>query len=424
MKKCCFLIILIILTLLFNITGCSKNSVNKENDKTLKVGVLGPYTGPSAQNGKEFKNAVEIAFENIDYKIGAYEIELVWIDSQSDPQTAKKAYEKAIIEDEIDTGILNWHSSVAAVGMEVAAENKIPHFFGFGASNVVDEKYHSDPERYSYWMGKTWPVPEKLVGPYVEILEEAIEKGKWEPKNKRAAVYGGNNDWGRGFGKDITKKLKGAGWNVVGEEYFSLNEVDFEKTLENFKDLNVSLIAGTTTSAPSFAAFINQARKVNLESMIIADGLGWIGNWYQLTGNNSNYILDMIPQWTNENASIFIERFKDKTNTEPSPSCGGLAYDQTCFFIKIANETLQKYGEINSETLYKYGQEALWTGKTNYKEGIVMEEYIYTSESKPDPLVKEGYFIFPVIQYHNGKTVVIWPDSQKTGEIVIPEYLN
>ncbi|MFZ0611166.1 MAG: branched-chain amino acid ABC transporter substrate-binding protein, partial [Desulfobacterales bacterium] len=34
-------------------------------DKVLKVGVLGPFTGPSAKNGAEFKASVEMALEKI-----------------------------------------------------------------------------------------------------------------------------------------------------------------------------------------------------------------------------------------------------------------------------------------------------------------------------------------------------------------------
>jgi ABC-type branched-subunit amino acid transport system substrate-binding protein len=57
--------------------------------EVLKVGVLSPFSGPGARTGEEIKGAVELAFEAIDYQIGQYEIELVWIDSQSDPAKAE-----------------------------------------------------------------------------------------------------------------------------------------------------------------------------------------------------------------------------------------------------------------------------------------------------------------------------------------------
>ena len=57
-------------------------------DKVLKVGVLGPFTGPAAKNGAEFKASVEMALDKIDYTVGDYKLEIVWIDSQSDPAKA------------------------------------------------------------------------------------------------------------------------------------------------------------------------------------------------------------------------------------------------------------------------------------------------------------------------------------------------
>ena len=87
----------------------------------FRLGVLGPFTGPSQSTGQEFKNAVTMAFDAVNWQIGDYQIEPVWIDSQSDPEAAARAYEQAIADRGIQAGILNWHSSVAVECMEVAA---------------------------------------------------------------------------------------------------------------------------------------------------------------------------------------------------------------------------------------------------------------------------------------------------------------
>ena len=42
-----------------------------------------------------------------------------------------------------------------------------------------------------------------------------------------------------------------------------------------------------------------------------------------------------------------------------------------------------------------------------------MNEYRYTPETVPDPVVaKDGYY-FPVIQYTNGKGDIVFPDDWK-----------
>jgi branched-chain amino acid transport system substrate-binding protein len=38
-----------------------------------------------------------------------------------------------------------------------------------------------------------------------------------------------------------------------------------------------------------------------------------------------------------------------------------------------------------------------------------MNEYKYTEETVPDPVVGKGFYIFPVLQYFDGEGKVIFP---------------
>jgi branched-chain amino acid transport system substrate-binding protein len=78
---------------------------------------------------------------------------------------------------------------------------------------------------------------------------------------------------------------------------------------------------------------------------------------------------------------------------------------------------LKEYGELNKETLYKFGQEKIQTGEFTYTAGIVMKEYKYTSETAPDPVVGEGFYTFPVLQYMDGEGKVVWPDVWKVADL-------
>ena len=378
-------------------------------DGIFKLGILGPFTGPSVDVGNEFKGAVTMAFDAVDWQIGPYTIEPVWIDSQSDPDAAVEAYEKAVTEEGIQAAILNWHSSVAVDCMDVAAKYKIPHIFPYGATEVVNEKFRSDPERYGYWMNKGWPVPAKLSIAYVQAIEEAIAKGDWRPAEKTVAICGENTDWGLGFGQAIRAQLEAAGWATVAEEYFALDQAEFYPLLNEFKAKEVALVAVTTTALPSFAAFINQADEVGLESLIVADGLGWSGEWYHMTGGSSNYVIDQIPGWATAEGQAFAEDFEARWNVAPSSSAAGLAYDGANMFIQIAEQALAEHGELSSETVYEWARENLQKGKWSYTDGIVMEEYKYTVETMPDPVVGAGYYMFPVRQYFDGEGKVVYP---------------
>src|SRR5579884_2002595 len=43
--------------------------------KVLKIGIEGPFTGPSARTGQEFRGSVELAFDKIHYQVGPYQIQ-------------------------------------------------------------------------------------------------------------------------------------------------------------------------------------------------------------------------------------------------------------------------------------------------------------------------------------------------------------
>ena len=392
-----------------------------EGPRTFTVGILGPFTGPSARTGEEFRTSAEMAFENIDYTIGDYNIEVVWIDSQSDPEKATRAYEEAIVQDGVQAGALNWHSSVAVAVMDVVAKYQVPHFFGFGATEVVNEKFNSDPEKYAYWSTKGWPQPALLTQNYVTAVSDAIDAGLWEP-NMRAAIYGEDTDWGRSFGDGIASQLEDAGWEIVDYQYFPIEQTEFTSLIERLKSEDVDLIAGTSTAPPSFTAFIKQADELGLESMIIADGLGWVGEWYDLTGSSSNYVLDQIPGWTTDAGLEFATRFEEKSGLEPSPSSGGLAYDGTNFFIMVLQGAYDEYGELTSETVQQFVEEKIWTGDVTFTMddgAIVMAEYNYSNP--PEPVVGKGYYTFPVLQYMDGEGLYIWPPEFQNADLQAPQ---
>ena len=237
-----------------------------------------------------------MAMESVNYTIGDYKIEPVWIDDQSDPAKGTAAYEQAVVQDKIQAGILNWNSSVAVALMELTAKYKIPHFFGFGATEVVNETFASDPEKYGYWMNKGWASPSKLTISYVDALEDAIAKGTYKPAKKTVALAGEDTDWGRSFIKAIKGQFQDKGWEVVAEEYFPIDQSDFVPLWNKFKEQDPAVLVLSSVVTPVSSAAIKQADQVGLKSLIIADGLGWAGNWYELTGKASNYVLDQIPQ--------------------------------------------------------------------------------------------------------------------------------
>ena len=413
-------LVLSILMSCFTLTALTGNAAE---EKTLKFGVLGPFTGPSAKTGAEFKGSVTMALEKVNYKVGDYKLEPVWIDSQSDPAKTVSAYAEAAERLGIQAGVLNWHSSTAVAAMDVTAQYKVPHMFGFGATEVINTKWKGDTAKYGYWGGKGWPIPGKLMAGYAETIDNAIKNGDFKPQAKVIAIACEDTDWGHSAGDAIAEEFEKKGWSVASKDYFPITQTDFYPMLGSYKKKDVAVIFSTSTAAPVTSAFIKQTREVGLKSLIIIDGLGWSGDWYNMAGAASDGVLDMIPQLATEAAKQWAKEFEKKFGMKPSPSSGGLSYDGTNFFLKILNRTLEKYGKLDKETIYNVMSEEVYTGKLTYSKAdgsIIMNEYRYTMDTMPDPVVARDGYYFPVIQYKGGKGSIVFPEELAETKLVAP----
>jgi branched-chain amino acid transport system substrate-binding protein len=367
----------------------------------------------------EIRNGVTMAFQSINYKIGDYEVKLYWIDSQSDPEKAVRAYDEAVNRFGIDAGLGGWHSSVGMALMDVCAKYKIPHFFDLATTDAITEKYRSDPVKYGYWVGKWWAGPSVAAGKfYVLTLEDQIKRGVWTPDGKTALLCGEDNDWGRSFTKAIKKDLVEAGWKILSEDYVTMGETDFYPLLTKWKSLKADLIVMTDTP-PTLAAWVKQTKEVGFPAVRIADALPYIGEWYEMTGPASDYALAMETVCNTPKQKAFSDEYEKMWGFKPGMQSGGFAYDYANAFIKVAQRTLEKYGKLDKETLYKVAQEEVMTGKLTF-DGVVVAQYKFTKESMPEPVVGEDYFFVPVLQYFEGKGTVIWPASMRQADMKLP----
>jgi branched-chain amino acid transport system substrate-binding protein len=391
-------------------------------EKIFKIGVCAGYTGANATWGDNTKAATEEAFSEIGNKIGDYKIELVWVDTQSDPAKGTAALAEAIERKGIDIVFYNVLSEVAVAMIDVAAQYKIPYFCGLGATELINEKYQSNPEKYKYYGGKGWPSASKLVGGYVDAINDAYNTGLWKPKNRKVVVYGADNGWGRSIGKALKKMLTDTGWEVVMEEYLAANQVDHYPLIDKIKRADSSLLVGTLNIPPLMFSFVKQLGEMEYDGLVVAEALSWAGNWYEMTGAASNYLLDMSPQLASKEAVAWADRMDKKYGFRPSAAAGALPYDYARFLIKSLKRALEKHGKLDRAAYLDVMLSEVTTGKLTYTmdEGaILMKEYKYTKESMPDPVVSPNHFAFPVVQYMDGKPIIIYPPHLKQADLKI-----
>ncbi|MGD9080516.1 MAG: ABC transporter substrate-binding protein [Desulfobacterales bacterium] len=411
-----FLLIFITATFLISFAA-----MNAGAEKVLKVGLMGPFTGPAAESGASIKNSLLMKLEEAGNKVGDYKLEYIFVDSQSDPAKATSAYVEAIERKGMQVGLGGWHSSISMAVADLSVKYKIPHIGAMGAAKPISDKVRGDAKYTGYWF-KFWSYPALGLALYFDFIDWAEKNTEWEPKEKKVALCAEETDWGRDWVVAAKEQLKKRGWTIAEEDYTQIGQTDFYPLLSKYKNAGVDLVTITNTAAASVSAYIKQMREVGLKALPIVDGLSWVGNWYELTGRSSDGIVDMNVKWT-ARSKPYREKFIEKYNFKPSASAGGISYDAAGMFLKVLNRALEKYGELNSETIHKITAEEMATGKLTYgfaDGAITMKEYKFTPEYYPDPLTDANHWLMPVIQYKGGKANIIYPLDLKEMDFMVP----
>src|SRR5450759_2908838 len=70
--------------------------------KTIKIGFVSTYSGPTAVIGNDMRNSVELALDHLGRKMGGLPVEVIYEDDQQKPEVGKQKTEKLIESDKVD----------------------------------------------------------------------------------------------------------------------------------------------------------------------------------------------------------------------------------------------------------------------------------------------------------------------------------
>lgn len=391
---------------------------------SIKIGVDGPFTGPTARIGLDIQNGTKMAIDDaraagelpvmVDGE--KRDVELVWIDDESSPEKAVKAYRDAVAREGIELMLNGWHGSVGLALVDISAADGIISFGNLAAPEQISEQITKNG--YTHWF-KGWPAPKSMSGLYVDAVEDFIAQGKWKPSAKKAAVVVEDTDWGRTWGEAIVSRLKEKGWDVVAEDVVKADETEFNALLTKYKAAGVEFSAFTLNAPSSAAAFVKQHYGAGVKGLLAADGLGWASNWYEMTGEASNGVISMdSPRVLTDEEKQWSDRFKAAYGDAPSPAASGHAYDYTRMLIK----GLTTAGTLKTAKLSAVLLNAEYKGVWQYysfakKPG---DGAVSAYEVKAGPFMKG--FSFPMVQYFDGKDKVVWPTEFAQGEFRSPAH--
>ena len=184
-----------------------------KNDK-IKVGYMTTLSGGAGIIGKQMQNAVNLAMEHTNGKLGGKDAEVIFVDDQRKPDVAKQLANRLIKSDKVDVvaGVI-WSNLLMAIHKPVTRSDTLLISSNAGPSPIAGEGCHKNFVSMSWQNDQT---PEGM--------------GKHMQDNGVTSVYlmAPNYQAGKDMLSGFKRHYKG---EIVGEVYTKLGQSDFQAEL-------------------------------------------------------------------------------------------------------------------------------------------------------------------------------------------------
>jgi branched-chain amino acid transport system substrate-binding protein len=251
------LIVIIVLALIiigFTMFNNTTGNVVKDHETHVKIGVIIPLTGVSANAGNYVKQGVTLASKDIDSNI---KYDLIYEDSVYSPQNGVNSMNKLIEVDDIHY-IISYGSSITLALAPIAEKNKIL---------LIDPGSQSD---------KISEAGDYIFRTQTSVFDEAKFFSQFLIKqinNSKLNIIAINTDLGESVINDYTNEITKKGGKIGIVEKFDSNEDDFRTVLTKIKSDKIEYIL-TAGNSEQTAAILKQADEMRLKAKFFAVSAG------------------------------------------------------------------------------------------------------------------------------------------------------
>jgi len=225
----------------------------------ILLGIVGTYSGKTSDHGISVRNGILMAFEEINDEggIDGYEIELVTVDDENDPEKIKAEVDK-LLEKDITAILGPVTSGMAAEIVDKANDSEVLMIGPTVSSNIF-----TGLDDYLIRV----VTPSKALGK--NLANYIVENTGLE---KVLAFYDKSNEE---YCLDILNEFKANfntnGYQVIEEIAFDSNDVDYNALVEKVKEYNPDAVI-FIASAGDVASFAQNVRAEGLDTQLIATG--------------------------------------------------------------------------------------------------------------------------------------------------------
>ncbi|MFH1954772.1 MAG: ABC transporter substrate-binding protein [Pseudomonadota bacterium] len=267
---------MLVLALVLCVSVCTYGTVFASD--TIKIGILGPFTGSLAFNAGEMKKGMMLALDEVNAKGGLFgkKVELVFGDTECKPDKGLAAVKKLVTRDKVLVVGGGYCSSVNIATSEFCQFEECPVVVAIAISPTITNRGYDFVFRTS---------PNSPM--FLEGINDWLAQVK---KPKTVAFFMENSDYGRDGQKIWEAQCKKIGANVLARLYFEIGGTDFTSAISKLKNLNPDVVFNIASTTEA-ALIQKQAKELDYSTQWIGVGGQFTQAYFEMTGPISEYAM-------------------------------------------------------------------------------------------------------------------------------------
>lgn len=370
----------------------------------IKIGVLGPF---KLTPGRDIREASTLAVEEINAAGGVLgrKLELVFAETEQNPEKGKTAVERLLFVDKVDVVIGTHRSEVALATQPIVMENKKIFLATGTASPLLSGRVLKEYAKYKYYF-RTFLNSNQMAEQMIKQLKDMMATYSME----RVALVAETAVWVEPIVKALKDEL---GSKLVMTARPSTNARDFSVELSKIRNAGAQVIF-VIFAADAGLPFTRQWADRQIPALITGYTVMAQSDrfWEQTEGRAQAYMTwkhgvrapispKTVPYW---------DRFEKKYGHIPGAYTNFATYDG----VYILAAAIKRAGGLDSDALVRALEATNYVGVS----GRISFQKRHDPEAGPD------FVPFTYIQWQNGKLATVWPSSMKTNAFMFPPWMK
>jgi branched-chain amino acid transport system substrate-binding protein len=370
----------------------------------IKIGVIGPF---KLTPGRDIQEASTLAVEEINAAGGVLgrKIELVFAETEQNPEKGKTAVERLIFVDKVDAIIGEHRSEVSIAVQPIIMENKKIFLSTGTASPLLSDNVLKDYDKFKYYF-RTFLNSNQMAEQMGKQLGDMLATYKKD----KVAIIAETAVWV----EPIVDSLKSTlGAKLVALERVSTNAKDLSVELSKVQSANAQIVFAIL-AADAGLPFARQWADRQIPALVTGYTVMAQSDrfWEQTEGRAQAFMTwkhgvrapispKTIPYW---------DKYTKKYGHVPGAYTNFATYDG----VYILADAIKRTGGLDSDKLVKALEETDYVGVS----GRIKFAKRHDPEAGPE------FVPFTYIQWNKGEMVTVWPPAMKTGEFVAPSWIK